>query len=88
MGLDFYPVMLTLRAWGEKWCKPRNNAPWGTAIEAAQGRPTKWGAVSGDLIGPIGLVRRTLDSDRHPSSDRGHKTPGALIPLLGPNSNR
>jgi len=26
MGLDFYPVMLTLRAWGEKWCKPRNKA--------------------------------------------------------------
>lgn len=23
MGLDFYPVMLALRAWGEKWCKPR-----------------------------------------------------------------
>lgn len=22
MGLDFHPVMLTLRAWGEKWCKP------------------------------------------------------------------
>jgi DNA-binding HxlR family transcriptional regulator len=22
MGLDFYPVMLALRAWGEKWCKP------------------------------------------------------------------
>jgi DNA-binding HxlR family transcriptional regulator len=24
MGLDFYPVILALRAWGEKWCKPRN----------------------------------------------------------------
>ena len=23
MGLDFYPVILALRAWGEKWCKPR-----------------------------------------------------------------
>jgi DNA-binding HxlR family transcriptional regulator len=23
MGQDFYPVILALRAWGEKWCKPR-----------------------------------------------------------------
>ncbi|MBP0590711.1 helix-turn-helix transcriptional regulator [Paraburkholderia sp. LEh10] len=23
MGMDFYPVILALRAWGEKWCKPR-----------------------------------------------------------------
>lgn len=24
MGLDFYPAVMALRAWGERWCKPRN----------------------------------------------------------------
>lgn len=25
MGADFYPVILALRAWGEKWCKPKES---------------------------------------------------------------
>lgn len=30
MGLAFYPVFLALRAWGETWCKPKNQ---GVAIQ-------------------------------------------------------
>lgn|SRR6266702_3130540 len=36
----------------------------------------------------IGLVSRTLDSDRLPETEGGHETPGRLAPPLPPNSPR
>jgi DNA-binding HxlR family transcriptional regulator len=63
MGQDFYPVILALRAWGEKWCKPRKK---GVAVRYTH-VPCGHDPGLGTVCQSCGMVLKQADLTSKPS---------------------
>jgi DNA-binding HxlR family transcriptional regulator len=69
MGADFYPVILALRGWGEKWCKTGDE---GVAVEYTH-LPCGQNPGLGMVCGHCGLELKRSELAARPSASYEHE---------------
>jgi DNA-binding HxlR family transcriptional regulator len=68
MGVDFYPVILTLRAWGETWCKSPKEGRAVSYTHITCGKPAGLGTVCESCGKP--MDRKNLIAEHAPKYRR------------------